>query len=100
MFSRFPSDKGYSDEDNHQTADTDAAANGEFDNVVAFDRSQLKSATTPDLETTELDPDWDSSQSVMQLAFIRLMTQKVIEATANCPDVMKHMNSSIRRDQD
>ncbi len=41
----------------------------------------------------------DDAASDLHMAFLHVMTQKVMEATAKQPSVLKQLNASIRRDR-
>jgi len=43
------------------------------------------------------ESDTDQSLTLVQVAFLELMTRKVIEAAADCPDVLKLLNESVRK---
>lgn len=89
MYSRSPSDGDSCDDSVHRLANTDC-------DVEPVDRTSDSGISHIAREESDLD----QGPSVLQMAFLQLMTQKVIEATANCPEVLEQLNSNIRTDKD
>lgn len=110
MYNRIPPD-GIASEDGIQTAvETDCGGNAlehivenileRIDDVQHIDSNSCHGQSDILQENTVSKVDSDQDASVLQMAFIQMMTQKVLEATRNHPDILEQVNSKIRTDRE
>ena len=97
MYSRFPQDRASSDDSDSQSTDIEQLT----DKVISINCDQnIDAIRTLMGEATENAPGAALGANTAQMAYLQLMTQKVMDAVVNNPDVIKLMNSAIRKDQD
>lgn len=84
---------GYCEGDVGLSENTDSNAN----NMKSSDQVVYSDIVHIARETTVRDS--DPGPSVLQMAFLQLMTQKVAVAVANCPEVLDQLNANIRADR-
>ena len=97
MYSRFPQDRATSDDNNSQLSDVEQLT----DKVISINCDQnIDAIRTLIAEATDNAPGAALGANTAQMAYLQLMTQKVMYAVVNNPDVIKLMNSAIRKDQD
>jgi hypothetical protein len=96
MYSKFPQDIGSNDDSDQQPT----VVEFNVDNVVPMYAARNSDVGEFRQEKFKNSPENYQGASLVQMAFLQLMTQKVMEAVANCPDALKLMDSDSRPDQE
>ena len=97
MLSKFPQDGASNDEDDNRSTVVEIDA----DEVISIHCDKLPNGgQSPIEEPSGHAPGAVLGANTAQMAYLQLMTQKVMDAVANNPDVLKIINSAIRNDQD
>ena len=93
MFSKIPYDPITNGD---QSPDVDR----EVDNVLLSLSVKDAHVEQDDNESSDNSIEPDIGISAVHMAFLQLMTQKVMEANAKCPDTLKLLNAAICRKPD
>ncbi len=95
MYSKFSKDSASSGDSAHESGNV----NCDSESPDIDDRHASNDVSQVIHEKALGGSDFSQGPSVLQMAFLRLMTQKVIEATANNSAVLKDLNARIRKDR-
>jgi len=90
MFSKYPPDSESDKADGSPPA-------SEVSNVVPLCQSPGDDGDQYDNGSSMDTTDADQNTTVMQMAFLEMMTRKVMEATAACEEASKHLKGSPRK---
>lgn len=96
MYSKFPQDIDSKDDGDRQPAVIDS----HVDNVLPMYAARNSDIGDGCEEKFNGGPENYKGASLVQMAFLQLMTQKVMQAVANCPDALKLMDSDSRTDKE
>lgn len=92
MYSRSPSGVDSGGRDSYESSDREY----EEDRTKPADGIRYSHLDSAVDEHIACAPPLDQGPSVLQMAFLHLMARKVVEATANQPEVLKQLNAGIR----